>query len=172
MADNETCTTCGTAGIAEVVGEDYLGPGCIPYTGEARLLPEGSQIKSPRIRVLDLVRNFIVLRDGEVQTCRPKEIQKGEKILAVEPNKVAIDILNETYQGRGVLIKNFDGELKTYDEWPQGFVMWAVQSVVAGSGVTVEPPAGRQVQGVQTLPRAGSVGRKPLQLSRLSQFKE
>ncbi len=168
----DTCETCGADGIAETEGEDWLGPGCIPYTGEARLLPEGSEIRSPGIRVLDLVRNFVVLRGGEVLTCRPKELMQGEKILAVEPNEPAIKILNATYQGRGILLKHFDGSLKTYEEWPEGFAMWAVQSVTAGSGVTAERPAGRQVRGVQTLPRAGSVGIKPLQLSRLSRFKE
>ena len=157
MSEEKPC--CGDVSSTE--GADYLG-GCIPFEGEERINPDGCQIRSPGITILDLVRNFVVLRGGEILTCRPAEIQPDEKILAVEPNEAAIKIVNQTYEGRGVLIADYQGKLKTYDEWPAGFARWTVQAVRAGSGVQVHKPAGRVARGVQTIPRAG--GRQPVQL--------
>jgi hypothetical protein len=154
-----TCTECGTVNTkpTEIIGVDFLG-GCIPFTGTEKMNPEGSIIRSPDITVLDLVRNFVILKDGEISTIRPVDMEGRVKILAVEPNEAAITILNKTYQGEGILIKSLDGDLKTFEQWPEGFAMWAVQATRAGSGINVIQPAGRKLRqaGVRTIPRAGA----------------
>jgi hypothetical protein len=138
-----TCETCGTESDIEVPGcglwmcpidgainriegdqgqgEDWLA--CLPFTGEERFLPVGYQIRSPGIMILDLVAAYVVLDRGEIKTINPWTLPGGipGKILAVVLNEKAVEMVQATYGGRGIVIEDANGRRLTVPEWRAEF---------------------------------------------------
>jgi hypothetical protein len=196
-----TCKTCGKESDVDVpgcclwlcpfdgavnriegdqgAGEDWLA--CLPFQGEEALLPVGYQIRSPGLFILDFVAAYQVLDKGQIKLINPWETANGipGKILAVVINEKAVEMVQATYGGRGIVIEDANGRRLTVPEWRAEFktdplaqlAISRAYLATTGPGVQTYRPAGTKF-GVHAIQPAGAgrvttdlgSGRKPVQL--------
>lgn len=159
------CNSCGHVNRKagdQGVEEDWLE--CLPFTGEEALLPVGYQIRSPGLFILDFVAAYQVLDKGQIKLVNPWE-NDGKvpgKILAVVMNEKAIEMVQATYGGRGIVVESADGLRLTVPEYREKFKMDPLAQLAisraylatTGPGVQTYRPAGTKF-GVQALGKTG-----------------
>ena len=131
-------------------GEEWLA--CLPFQGEERLLPVGYQIRSPGLFILDFVAAYQVLDKGQIKMINPWEAGSGVpgKILSVVINEKAVEIVQATYGGRGIVIEDANGRRLTVPEWRADFgtdpiaqlAIMRAYLATTGPGVQTYRPAG------------------------------
>jgi hypothetical protein len=147
------CPVCGAVNrIAGDQGEGEEWLACLPFTGEERLLPKGYDIRSPGLFILDFVAAYVVLDKGQVKTINPWETASGVpgKILGVVLNEQAVQIVQATYGGRGIVIEDAHGRRLTVPEWRAEFktdplaqlAISRAYLATTGPGVQTYRPAG------------------------------
>jgi hypothetical protein len=147
------CPACGTVNSIEGdqgEGEDWLA--CLGFEGEEKILPTGYQIRSPGLMILDFVAAYVVLDRGEIKTINPCEAGQGVpgKILGVVVNEKAVEMVQATYGGRGIVISDVAGNRLTVPEWREKYKTDPIAQLAisraylatTGPGVQTYRPAG------------------------------
>lgn len=161
------CGKCGTVnsiGGDQGEGENWLA--CIEFEGEEAILPSGYQIRSPGLTMLDFVAAYEVLDRGQIKMINPWETAQDNipgKILAVIMNEAAVQKVQATYDGRGIVVSDVNGARLTVNEWREKYhtdplAQLAISRAclaTTGPGVQTYRPAGTKF-GVDATKIAGA----------------